>query len=373
MTPLPSPMFDPTQYIRGHVRRIEPYQPILPFEVLSQQAGLAPEEIVKLDANENPYGPLPAVAEALARLPFTHIYPDPESRELRAALAAHTGVPAGNLLAGAGADELIDLIMRLFLEPGEALINCPPTFGMYAFDGQVNGARVVSVPRREDFSLDLDAIQAAVARHKPRLMFLASPNNPDGSLATLEEIEQLLSMPLLLVLDEAYIEFAGEAFSLIRQVPRRLNLIVLRTFSKWAGLAGLRVGYGAFPESLMPELWKIKQPYNVSRAASTAALASLERREDLLTVRDAMVRERDRLRAGLEAVPYLSTYPSQANFILCRVHDRPAARLKAELAAAGIFVRYFNTAGLQDHIRVSVGRPDSEERQSQGHEWRTPR
>lgn len=357
MTSFPYPMFDPTQYIREHIQKIEPYQPILPFEVLSQQVGLTPEEIVKLDANENPYGPLPAVADALARLPYTHIYPDPESRELCAALMAYTGVSADNLLVGAGADELIDLIMRLFLEPGDVIINCPPTFGMYAFDGQVNGAQVVSVPRRGDFSLDIDAIQAAVERYKPKLMFLASPNNPDGSLVPREEIEQLLSMPLLLVLDEAYIEFAGEAISLIRQVPHRLNLIVLRTFSKWAGLAGLRVGYGAFPDSLMDELWKIKQPYNVSHAASTAALVSLELREDLLSIRDAIVRERDRLWAGLQAIPYLSPYPSQANFILCRVNDRSAARLKAELAGRGIFVRYFNTAGLQDHIRVSVGKP----------------
>jgi len=351
-------MLDAQSLIRPHIRDMEAYEPILPFEVLSQQLGRAPEEIVKLNANENPYGPHAAVREALAHMPFAHIYPDPESRALRQALATYTGAPMENLLAGSGADELIDLIMRLFLDPGDTILDCPPTFGMYAFDAGVNAARVVNVPRRPDFSLDTDAIERAVREARPKLLFLTSPNNPDGGLIPPEAFERLLALPVVIVLDEAYVEFAPPGVSRFGDVPRHENLIVLRTFSKWAGLAGLRVGYGAFPSALMPHLWKIKQPYNVSVAAATAAAVSLQHADELIVRVGWLVSERERLFDGLRTIPFLKPYPSHSNFILCRVVDRDAKQLKAELARAGILVRYFNKPGLRDHIRVSVGKPE---------------
>ena len=141
-----------------HIAELEPYTPILPFEVLSRQLGRAPEQIVKLDANENPYGPAPAVREALASYPYTHIYPDPEQRDLREALADYIGVPAEHILPGSGADELIDLVCRLTLAPGDAIIDCPPTFGMYSFDAGLTGARVLQAWRRADFSVDVARI-----------------------------------------------------------------------------------------------------------------------------------------------------------------------------------------------------------------------
>jgi histidinol-phosphate aminotransferase len=141
----------------------------------------------------------------------------------------------------------------------------------------------------------------------------------------------------------------------------RENLVVLRTFSKWAGLAGLRVGYGAFPLSLMPHLQKIKQPYNLSVAGTTAALVCLERVDELETIGRKLVAERKRLFEGLMEIPYLSPYPSQANFILCRVIERQAAKLKTALAQQGILVRYFDTPELQDHLRITVGKPDQTE------------
>ena len=146
------------RYLLPHIADMAPYTPIVPFEVLSARLGRAPEEIVKLDANENPYGPHPAVREALAAYPFPHIYPDPEQHALRDALAEYVGVPAANIFPGHGADELIDLICRIFLGPGDAIINCPPTFGMYEFDAGLADAEVIQVRRRADFSVDVERV-----------------------------------------------------------------------------------------------------------------------------------------------------------------------------------------------------------------------
>lgn len=360
--------------IRSNLATLKPYIPILPFEVLSQQLGRRPEEIIKLDANENPYGPSPLIAAALAEAPYLHIYPDPESRELRAALADYTGLAADYLLVGLGADELIDLTMRLFIEPGDAIVNCPPTFGMYAFDADVNGAAVMNVWRRDDFSIDVEKIEALFAspppmpslegrvegQETPKLIFTTSPNNPDGSLLNDDDLKRLLALPVIVVLDEAYIEFAdaspgvGSRIQWVREYP---NLVVLRTFSKWAGLAGLRVGYGAFPLEIIKYLWQIKQPYNVPVAGQLAAQVSLADRERLLGRVARLIEQRQKFYEILDEFGWLQPYPSQANFVLCRVVGRSAAEIKQQLAGHGILVRYYNSTGLSDCLRFSIGTP----------------
>ena len=384
-----------------------PYTPIVPFEVLSRRLGRSAENIIKLDANENPYGASPRVYAALgdvARSPLNyHIYPDPGSTALREALSEYTGIDASYLVAGHGADELIDLVIRLFIAPGDVVLNCPPTFGMYRFDTALNGGRVVDVPRRSDFSVDVEGVVSVVERYQeqerdrdfsPKLLFLTSPNNPDGGLLGDDELRELLGLPLIVVLDEAYIEFASPATSISKKMSnrqRRLritqrkvhaqkplpnalrttktsraqwvleheNLIVLRTFSKWAGLAGLRVGYGIFPLWLVSELLKIKQPYNVNVAGAAAAIASLQDVAYLMENVRKIVEERERLFAALEtSVDFLEPVPSHANFLLCRVLGRPAAELKEELARQGILVRYFETPRLREYVRISVGKPE---------------
>jgi histidinol-phosphate aminotransferase len=337
-----------------------PYTPIVPYEVLSRQLGRDPAEIVKLDANENPYGTHAAVREALASYPYLNIYPDPEQRELRAALAAYTGVPPENILPGHGADELIDLITRIFVGPGDAIIDCPPTFGMYGFDASLAGACVISVQRLSDFSVDVPAVMGAVGGSdgSARLLFLTSPNNPDGGLLSRADLARLLALPLMVVVDEAYIEFAGLSESVAGWVAERDNLIVLRTFSKWAGIAGLRLGYGLFPGWLMPALWKAKQPYNVSVAAAVAGLAALAHRDEIMVSVRALIEERDRLYDGLSRIPFLHPYPSRANYILSRVEGRSALELKQMLAEDGILVRHYARPGLENCIRVSAGRPE---------------
>ena len=342
--------------IRPDIAEMAPYTPIVPFDVLSQRLNISPEEIIKLDANENPYGPSQRVHQALANETYYHIYPDPDSTALRQALSQYTEIDASHIVAGHGADELIDLVIRLFISPGDAAINCPPTFGMYRFDIELNGGKIIDIDRKADFSLDTESIiELANNDRNVKIIFLTSPNNPDGGMLDDACLRQLLQLPLIVVLDEAYIEFAGKSRG--DWVLEHENLIVLRTFSKWAGLAGLRVGYGIFPHWVLSHLLKIKQPYNVNVAGATAALASLSDVSQLRENVEKIVQERGRLYQALQEFDYLEPYPSEANFILARVIGRDAGELKAALAERGILIRYFNTEHLRDHVRISVGTP----------------
>ncbi len=342
--------------IRPNIADMAPYTTIVPFDILSQRLNKSPEDIIKLDANENPYGPSPRVYQALANETYYHIYPDPASTSLRHALSQYTGIDATHIVAGHGADELIDLIIRLFIAPGDAVINCPPAFGMYRFDTELNGGRLIDIARKEDFSLDLESvIEFTNSDKNVKTIFITSPNNPDGSILDDACLRELLQLPLIVVLDEAYIEFAGG--SRVDWVLEHENLIVLRTFSKWAGLAGLRVGYGVFPHWMLSHLLKIKQPYNVNVAGAAAALASLSDVRQLQENVQKIVEERERLYQALREFDFLEPYPSQANFILARVIGKDAAELKATLAAQGILIRYFNTPDLSNHVRISVGTP----------------
>ncbi len=353
------------EWIRPDIINMQPYTPIVPFDVLSSRLGRSPDEIIKLDANENPYGPAPKALEAIRNGRYFHIYPDPESNQLRERLSDFVQVSKARLMAGMGADELLDLVLRVLLSPEDVVVNCPPSFGMYPFSTAVNAGKLISVPRKADFSLDVAGIETAVANHpNAKVLFLCSPNNPNGSLIDDATLLQLLKLPLLVVLDEAYIEFAAVSGypSHIQWVLEYDNLAVIRTFSKLAGLAGLRVGYGAFPEWLLPHMWKIKQPYNINVAASFAALGAMDDSDWLREKTRVIVQERKRLHSKLEMIDYLQPFPSQSNFILCRVNGRSAHQLKLSLEQYGILVRYFNKPGLDNCIRISIGRPEDMDR-----------
>ena len=349
---------DVTRLVRPELLALLGYEPIEPVDVIAEELGIPPEQVLKLDGNENPYGASPRVKEALAAFDLYHIYPDPEQRRVREALADYVGVGAEHIVVGSGIDELLELIPRLFLSPGDTAAIPVPTFGVYSFATQVWGGRVVEVLRRQDFGLDLPALREASKGAK--LIFLASPNNTTGNPVSGEELEALLSTGALVVVDEAYAEFCDCSF--VELVPRRENLAVLRTFSKWAGLAGLRAGYGIFPAAVAELLRKVKMPYNVSVAAQLAMLASLE---DIALLRERVgliVRERERLSGALAAIPGLRPIPSEANFILCRIETLDARDVWQRLRRQGIFVRYFDEPMVRDCIRISVGRPEDSQR-----------
>jgi len=349
---------DVTRLVRPELLALLGYEPIEPVDVIAEKLGIPPEQVLKLDGNENPYGSSPRVRQALADFDLYHIYPDPEQRRVREALADYLGVGSEHIVVGSGSDELLELVPRLFLSPGDVAVTAVPTFGVYSFATQVWGGRFVEVPRRPDFGIDLSPLRAASQGAK--LVFLASPNNPTGNPMSGEELEVLLSTGALVVVDEAYAEFCDCSF--VELVPQRENLAVLRTFSKWAGLAGLRAGYGIFPTAVAELLRKVKMPYNVSVAAQIAILASLE---DTALLRERVrliVRERERLSAELAAIPGLRPFPSEANFILCRIETLDAREVWRCLRRQGIFVRYFDEPMVRDCIRISVGRPEDSQR-----------
>lgn len=341
--------------IRSDLLSLKAYQPIVPPEVLSERSGVPIKGVIKLDGNENPYGCSPRVRDALARYPFYHIYPDPDQREVRQALAGYAGVGAEHILAGAGSDELIDLILRLFLEPGDRVLNCVPTFGMYSFCTEVCGGKAVDVPRDRAYAVDVSAVKEAIDQ-KTKVVFIASPNNPTGNITPERDILELVKTGIVVVVDEAYYEFSG--FTVVPLVTRFENLIVLRSFSKWAGLAGLRIGYGVFPAAIVEQLLKIKQPYNVNLAAQVAVKESLADVEYLKDTVVAIIAERDRLFAELNRLEFLKPWPSHANFILCSVVKGDAQRIHEGLQKKGIFVRYFDTPLLRNSLRISVGKPE---------------
>ena len=346
-------MDDIRRLIRPDLLELPGYAPIEPTDVLAARLGVPRERIIKLDGNENPYGPSPRALEAIGRERNYHIYPDPDQRAVRNALSEYVSVDVDHIVCGLGSDDLIDLLLRAVVAPGDGVINCPPTFGMYPFSTHITGGLVIDVPRQESFALDVDPIVAAARDAK--LIFLASPNNPTGNCMSESELLRIVDTGVLTVIDEAYIEFAGNEHSFVRLIEKHENLVVLRTFSKWAGLAGLRAGYGVMAPALASVLMTIKQPYNLNVAAGVAMIASLEDRALLLERCCAITRTRDRMQNALAAIHWITPYPSDANFILCRLDGIDAPEVQERLATRGIFVRHFDTPLLRNHLRISVG------------------
>jgi len=357
------PKRDSLHLVRRHLAAMPGYKPMDPIDVVARELGVSEEQIVKLDGNENPYGPSPKVAEALRGFGYYHLYPDPDQRRVREAVAEYVGAKASQIVMGNGSDELLSIAAMLFLSPGDSMANAPPTFGVYTFLGHVYNARIVQVERNEDFGLDLPALERALD-NGAKLLYVASPNNPTGNCLPPEQLERLLAHDAMIVVDEAYAEFTGESF--VPLVAEHDNLIVVRTFSKWAGLAGLRAGYGVFPEALVEIVWNVKVPFNLTVTAEQAILASLEDRDWLMKNVALIVAEREHLFSRLSALPWLRPYPSHGNFILCEVRGPGAKDVRDRLAEQGIMVRYFDSPGLRNCIRISVGKPEHSDRVIEG-------
>ena len=344
--------------IRQHLVSVQTYDPVEPPELLAKRAGIPEDQIVKLNGNENPKPPPESVREAVASAPF-NLYPDPLQRRVRSALAEYTGLGEENIIAGAGSDELIDLLFRLFISPGDNILDCDPTFAMYGFCARVAGGTVRLAQRDELFDIDVDAVREAIDE-RTKIVFVSSPNNPTGNLATTEQVVPLLETGLIVVVDEAYFEFCNTTAA--DMIPDYDNLVVLRSMSKWGGLAGLRVGYGLMSQELVQHVIDVKSPYNLSVTSEAALVASLKEAPALMTEVQRIVKERGRMFDLLSTIPGVTPWPSAGNFVLCQFEPGRAAEVYDGLAGRGIFVRKFGSMRLQDHFRVSVGTSDQTDR-----------
>ena len=351
--------------VRSHLAQLPGYAPVVPLAERARRAGLDPVDCLKLDANENPYGMHPrvraALSAAMADPRFGSIYPDPNQTELRAALARYTGLDASMIVAGAGADELLDLTLRSLLQGGDGIVTCPPSFGMYPFLADINELRLIEVARGDGFTLDGEALLAAVEPlGAERIVVLTSPNNPSGDLVPKDLLHGILDRGATVILDEAYIEFAGldaSAQDLLADFPR---LIIMRTFSKWAGIAGLRLGYALAHPELIADLVKVKQPYNVNQAAEVAGIAAVDHTDEIRGQIGAVRDSRDLLHERLLDFEGLTPLPSESNYILVGVDPGigTGKELHDRLAGVGVFTRTYGDPLLTSYLRISIPRAD---------------
>jgi histidinol-phosphate aminotransferase len=348
------------ELVPAHIREILPYRPGKPVEEVERELKI---RAVKLASNENPLGPSPKAVEAIQKyLLEANRYPDGGGFYLREALAARHDVPMEKVMLGLGSSELIDLAARVLLGPGKEGLTAQGTFALYPIAIRAAGARLVEVPLR-NYAFDLEAMAAAITP-ATRVIYLANPNNPTGTYFDADALDRFLARvpeDVLVVLDEAYYDYV-EVPNFSRAITRAKsgpNLLVLRTFSKVHGLAGLRVGYGIGPAELLVEMNKLRTPFNVPGLAQAAALAALGDSEHVR-------RSVESNRAGLA---YLSArlkemgatfVPSVANFLFVEVGDGSA--VADELLKLGVIVRPMGWMGFPGAIRVSVGRAEENEK-----------
>ena len=344
--------------IQPHLRSNDTYQGVITTAQMSEHSGKDIKSVIRLNANENPYGANEKIKQSLQRIDL-HLYPDPNQTTLRKALSDYTDQPEERLMAGAGGDEIIDLLMRLFVSPGDMVLDCNPTFGMYSFSAKLAGAKLISIPRKHDWAIDLERI--IEHSNTSKIIFIASPNNPTGNLLSESEAMEILDSGILLVVDETYFEFSNN--SLANLTEEYDNLIILRSFSKWAGIAGLRVGYAISSPDLTNILMAIKQPYNINVAGEIAAITALNYRDDILLNVKNLLEQRTILEKFVKQYrPKINYYPSHGNFLLCHFENMFASDVYKKLVSEGIFVRTFSDPLLSKCVRISSGTTEQTDR-----------
>ncbi|HWH67824.1 MAG TPA: histidinol-phosphate transaminase [Candidatus Sulfotelmatobacter sp.] len=339
------------------------YQPGRPIEEVARELGLPVDSVIKLASNENPLGPsrlaVAAMRKAAAQV---HLYPDGSAFYLKQKLAAKLAVTPANLILGSGSNEVIELLGHALLSPEAEVVVSQYCFAVYPIVTALFGAKLVMVPSK-NYAHDLDAMLAAITPNT-RLVFVANPNNPTGTTASREDLARFVAaVPphVVIALDEAYLEFLDEPLDLVPEIRNgtKYNLVLMRTFSKIYGLAGLRLGYGIAHPGFIAELEKIRQPFNINLIAQAGALAALDdaahaEKTRRINSRGLKLYTRTFRKLGLEFIP------SQANFILVRVGE--GARVFNELQKLGVIVRPMGGYQLPEWIRISVGTPKENQR-----------
>ena len=350
--------------VRPEVAAFEPYEPGLSIAEIAERYGLS--RVIKMASNENPLGVSPRVRDVIASCASEVFrYPQSGNPRLVKALASHYGVDAGRIFVGNGSDEVIDLLFRVRAVPGvHNAVVFRPCFGLYPTQARMAGVELRQAPLRPDFSFDFDGLLKLVDENTT-LVIVTSPDNPSGRLASPDDLEALaraLPPACLLVVDEAYIEFAGPEHSVLSRLDRLPNVAVMRTFSKVYGLAGLRIGYAILPAPIADYMWRVRLPFSLNILAEEAAIAALAdgqfRERTVELVRRGRAKLTEELRnMGCEVSP------SMSNFVMFRLPEGTvdAATLHGELLKRGIIIRALGSYHLPDRLRVSVGTDEENE------------
>ena len=344
--PDPQPVCSALRHLRPDIRAMGGYTP-----------GEQVRDCIKLNTNECAWGPSPATRQALLASTddSLRLYPDPTARDLREAAAARYSVSPDQVLAGNGSDDCLTILYRAFLPPGSR-VACPwPTYGLYDTLASLQGVEIVHVDYR--VTARSWELPEALARQDAKLVLVANPNNPSATLSPVDELRRLADrVDGILVVDEAYVDFAPAGSSLIPYLASHPNLVVLRTFSKSYALAGARLGLLFADAALVTELSKVKDSYNVNHLTQLLGIAALNDSDYHRELVLQTLTERQRLEAGLAALGW--SWPASAgNFLLCEVGPR-AAELYAALKARGLLVRYWSKPGLASKLRITVGKPE---------------
>jgi histidinol-phosphate aminotransferase len=353
-TPLP---------ISSFLKNLPKYQPGRPVEEVARELGLAAGSIIKVASNENPFGPSPLAITAMQKaIASVNLYPDGNAFYLKQKLAANLGVEPANLILGNGSNEIIEFVAHALLAPDADVVVSQFCFAIYPIVTKLFGANLITVPAK-NYGHDLPAMLHAITP-KTRIIFVANPNNPTGTLASREEVIQFVNdVPddVLLVMDEAYIEFLDDAVDLVSLVRlgARENLILMRTFSKIYGLAGLRIGYGIANSELVTALEKVRQPFNINSLAQAAAHAALDDDGHVHKTRQNNFAGMDFFRCAFRDLK-LEFVPSFANFVLVRVGE--GQRVFEAMQKQGVIVRPMGGYQLPEWIRISVGTSKENER-----------
>ena len=354
-------MLDPCEFSNQQLRDLVPYEPGKPIEDVARELGINPDDIIKLASNENPLGPSPKAVEVMKSIANqVNMYPDGGGWKLRNAIAEKFSLSMDNVILGNGSNEIIEFIGHAFLSPGDQIIVAEHAFVVYKLMATLFGAETIEIP---DPGLvhDLDSMADAVTE-RTKEIFIANPNNPTGTLVTQEQIDRFMDrVPdrVIVVFDEAYYEFLDTPPDTLKYVREGRNVVVMRTFSKIQGLAGLRIGYGLAPSGLASVLQKTRQPFNANHLAQEAALAALADEEHQFETKRITDNGRQFLQQSFDKMG-LEYIPSYANFVLVKVGDGDA--VFDALLRKGVIVRAMRGYKLPEWVRISVGRKEENQR-----------
>ena len=344
-----------TSYANPYVLDLVAYQPGKPIEETARELGMNPADIVKLASNENSLGPSPKAVEAMQRAAAgAHIYPDGASFDLRSRIAADFGVSFEQTVVGSGSSEIIELLCHAFLHQGLALVAARHSFSMYPIMCKLFGAQYIEVENKPDWSHDLMGMLRAITP-ETRLVFITNPTNPLGTMVHQQELDDFMAQVpdhVVVAIDEASIDFADDKPDTVKYVREGRNAIVMRTFSKAYGLAGIRAGFAVATPAIADLLNKARTPFNLNLIAQAGALAALDDREHIERSVEMVRRGREQYYSAFKSwgIDYI---PSQGNFVLAKVgHGREVFN---KALAQGVILRQMDGYGLPEYIRITVG------------------